>query len=227
MALNARIKTCMRKQAILIFCMQNVPYTQQKDLNCGLHYQHFAIFLQSWFPTSSKTLSPTWVTTPCGMPMKTLMWRSPSFRKIPMVSSLICFGCQPDEPLTSLVTNNRIINVYGFIVVIILLMFSALHCLYSLGKKITTICMCQWCLICTNSLNFTLYMSTMLQPTYYKFIQSHIQWGYTNIMVSQIKSYLNISSQLQILTISEENIPVMESLDKVMRKVFPYHDIIN
>ena len=48
------------------------------------------------------------------------------------------FGCQPDEPLASLVTTNRIINVYGFIVVIMLLMYSVLHCLYFVGNKIIT-----------------------------------------------------------------------------------------
>ena len=46
-------------------------------------------------------------------------------------------GCQSDEPLVSLVTTNRIINVYGFIIVIMLLMYSVLHCLYSVGNKIT------------------------------------------------------------------------------------------
>ena len=45
--------------------------------------------------------------------------------------------CQPNEPLASLVTTNRIINVYGFIVVIMLLMYSVLHCMYSVGNKIT------------------------------------------------------------------------------------------
>ena len=48
------------------------------------------------------------------------------------------FGCQPDEPLASLVTTNRIINVYVFLVVIMLLMYSVLHCLYSVGNKTTT-----------------------------------------------------------------------------------------
>ena len=48
------------------------------------------------------------------------------------------FGCQPDEPLASLVTTNRIINVYGFIVVMMLLIYFVLHCLYSVGNKITT-----------------------------------------------------------------------------------------
>ena len=47
-------------------------------------------------------------------------------------------GCQPDEPLSSLVTTNRIINVYVFIVVMVLLMYSVLRCLYSVGNKITT-----------------------------------------------------------------------------------------
>ena len=47
-------------------------------------------------------------------------------------------GCQPDEPLASLVTTNRIINVYGFLVVIMVLVYSVLHYLYSVGNKITT-----------------------------------------------------------------------------------------
>ena len=47
-------------------------------------------------------------------------------------------SCQPDEPLAFLVTTNRIINVYGFIVVIMLLIYSALRCLYYVGNKITT-----------------------------------------------------------------------------------------
>ena len=41
---------------------------------------------------------------------------------------------QPDEPLASLVTTNSIINVYGFIVVEMLLMYSVLHCLYYVWK---------------------------------------------------------------------------------------------
>ena len=48
------------------------------------------------------------------------------------------FGCQPDEPLASLVTTNSIINVNGFLVVIMLLMYSVLHCLYSVEYKSTT-----------------------------------------------------------------------------------------
>ena len=50
----------------------------------------------------------------------------------------IYFGCQPDEPLASLVTTNRIINVYGFLVFMMLFAYSVLHCLYSVGNKITT-----------------------------------------------------------------------------------------
>ena len=46
-------------------------------------------------------------------------------------------GCQPDEPLASLVTTNRIINVYGFLLMM-LLMYAVLHCLHSVGNKITT-----------------------------------------------------------------------------------------
>ena len=48
------------------------------------------------------------------------------------------FGRQPDEPLAYLVTTNRIINAYGFLVVMMLLMYSVLHCLYSVGTQITT-----------------------------------------------------------------------------------------
>ena len=48
-------------------------------------------------------------------------------------------SCQPDETLVSLVITNRIINVCGFIVVIMLLMYSVLHCLYSVGNKIITL----------------------------------------------------------------------------------------
>ena len=43
-----------------------------------------------------------------------------------------------DGPLDSLVTTNRMINVYGFLVVTMLLMYSVLHCLYSVGNKIAT-----------------------------------------------------------------------------------------
>ena len=46
-------------------------------------------------------------------------------------------GCQLDEPLASLVTTNRIINVYGCLVVIMLFTDSVLHFLYSVGNKIT------------------------------------------------------------------------------------------
>ena len=48
------------------------------------------------------------------------------------------FGCQPDEPLASLVTTNRITNDYGFIVCILLFMYSVLHCLYSVGNNFAT-----------------------------------------------------------------------------------------
>ena len=48
------------------------------------------------------------------------------------------FCCQPDEPLAFLVTTKRIINVYGFLVGIMLLMYSVLLCLYSVGNEITT-----------------------------------------------------------------------------------------
>ena len=57
------------------------------------------------------------------------------------VSHSLCLssaGCQPDEPLASLATTNRITNVYGFLCVIMLLMYSVLRCLYSVGNKITT-----------------------------------------------------------------------------------------
>ena len=45
-------------------------------------------------------------------------------------------GCQPDEPLASLVTTNRVINVYGFLVVIMLLMYSVLIVCILLGIKL-------------------------------------------------------------------------------------------
>ena len=67
----------------------------------------------------------------------------PSFQKW-MIIMVIYFGCQSDEPRASLVTTNRIINVYGFLVVIT---YAVLHCLYSIGNKITTattICMVKW-----------------------------------------------------------------------------------
>ena len=48
-------------------------------------------------------------------------------------------GCQPDDPLPSLVTINRIINVYDFLVVIMLFLYFVLHCLYSAENKITTV----------------------------------------------------------------------------------------
>ena len=47
-------------------------------------------------------------------------------------------GCQPDEPLASLVTTNRIINVCGFLVITMLPMYAVPHCLYSVGNWITT-----------------------------------------------------------------------------------------
>ena len=51
----------------------------------------------------------------------------------------IYFGCQPDEPLASLVITNRIFNVNSFLVFIMLLMYSVLRCLYFIGNKITTL----------------------------------------------------------------------------------------
>ena len=47
-------------------------------------------------------------------------------------------GCQHHGPLASLVTTNRITNVYDALVAIMLLMYFILHCLYSVGNKITT-----------------------------------------------------------------------------------------
>ena len=44
--------------------------------------------------------------------------------------------CQPDEPMASLVTTNRITNVYGFLVVIMLLMYSVLIVCILLGIKL-------------------------------------------------------------------------------------------
>ena len=49
------------------------------------------------------------------------------------------FGCQPGELLASLVTTFRITNVHGSLVVTMLLIYSVLHYLYSIGNKITTI----------------------------------------------------------------------------------------
>ena len=49
------------------------------------------------------------------------------------------FGCQTDESPASLVTTDRIIYVYGFLVVMMLLVYSVLHCLYSVGNKIIII----------------------------------------------------------------------------------------
>ena len=51
---------------------------------------------------------------------------------------VVLLGCQPDEPLTFLATTNRIINVYGFLVVVMLLMYDVFYCLYSIGNKINT-----------------------------------------------------------------------------------------
>ena len=48
------------------------------------------------------------------------------------------FGCQHDEPLASLVTTTRTTSVCGFVVVTMLLMYSVLHCLYSVGNSINT-----------------------------------------------------------------------------------------
>ena len=47
-------------------------------------------------------------------------------------------SCQPDESLASLLTSNRIINIYGFLIVIMLFMYCVLHRLYYVGNKITT-----------------------------------------------------------------------------------------
>ena len=54
-----------------------------------------------------------------------------------------------DGPLASLVTTKRILESsnYGFLVVIMLLMYSVPHCLYSVGNEITTtksIVNCSW-----------------------------------------------------------------------------------
>ena len=46
------------------------------------------------------------------------------------------FGCQHDEPLASLVTTNRVINVYGFLVDILLPLYAVLLCLYYVGNKL-------------------------------------------------------------------------------------------
>ena len=52
----------------------------------------------------------------------------------------LSYGCQSDEPWASLVTTNKIINIYGFIVVKMLLMYSVLHCIL-LGIKLLLLIM--------------------------------------------------------------------------------------
>ena len=47
-------------------------------------------------------------------------------------------GCQPDEPQASLATNNRCNLIYVVVVLVLLFMYALLHCLYSVGVKITT-----------------------------------------------------------------------------------------
>ena len=48
------------------------------------------------------------------------------------------YGCQPDEPQASLATTNRCNRVYVVLFFILLLMYAVIHCLYSVGNKITT-----------------------------------------------------------------------------------------
>ena len=68
-------------------------------------------------------------------------------------------GCQPNEPPATLVTTNRNINIYGFLVVIMLLMYSALHCLYSVGDRITTTIMWRGSLVRSQPRNNSHYFS--------------------------------------------------------------------
>ena len=68
--------------------------------------------------------------------MECIIWEdSLIYTTLYVKSCCLILACQPDEPLVSLVTTNRIINVYGFLVVIMLLMYSVLHCLHSVGNK--------------------------------------------------------------------------------------------
>ena len=48
------------------------------------------------------------------------------------------YGCQPDEPQASLATTNRCNHVYVVLFLILLFMYAVIHCLYSVGIKITT-----------------------------------------------------------------------------------------
>ena len=48
------------------------------------------------------------------------------------------YGCQPDEPQASLATTNRCNHVYVVLFFILLFMYAVIHCLYSVGNKITT-----------------------------------------------------------------------------------------
>ena len=47
-------------------------------------------------------------------------------------------GCQPDEPQASLATTNRCNHVYVVLFFLLLFMYVVIHCLYSVGNKITT-----------------------------------------------------------------------------------------
>ena len=47
-------------------------------------------------------------------------------------------GCQPDEPKASLATTNRCNDVYVVLFFILLFMYAVIHCVYSVGNKITT-----------------------------------------------------------------------------------------
>ena len=68
---------------------------------------------------------------------------------------ILFIGCQSDDPLASLVTTNRIINVYGFLVVVMLPIYSVLIVLYFVGVKITA--------TTTAEMNFALYKYDNLQ----------------------------------------------------------------
>ena len=48
------------------------------------------------------------------------------------------YGCQPYQPQASLATTNRYNHVYVVLFFILLFMYAVIHCLYSIGNKITT-----------------------------------------------------------------------------------------
>ena len=48
------------------------------------------------------------------------------------------YRCQPDELQASLATTNRYNHVYVVLFFTLLFMYAVIHCLYSVGNKITT-----------------------------------------------------------------------------------------